>query len=171
GVGIERRTVAQLSVEVGAPGQHLAARGQRQAVPATPGDGGDGGPGGQVDLNRCAAVGDRAVAQRSVVVGAPRQHLPAGGQSQAVVVAAGDRGDRGPGRQADGNRGVAVGGSAFAQLAVAVITPGQHLSIGGQREAVATAPGDGGDGYSRGQADRHRSGAVEDGGAVPQFAV
>ena len=175
GAAVGRGAVAQLALAVVAPGQDLAAGGQRQAVETAAGDGGDGGPRGQADLDRggdakATGGGGGAVAQLAVVVVAPGQDLAGGGQRQAVLSAAGDGGDGGPRRQADRNRGAAVGGGAVAQLAGAVVAPGQDLAGGGQRQAVVTTSGDGGDGGPRGQADRNRGAAVG-GGAVAQLAV
>src|SRR5450756_1721047 len=115
------------------------------------------------DVYKRQAVGGGAVAQLAGAVVAPGQHLSAGGQRQAVVAPAGDGGDGGPRGQADRNRGAAVVGGAVAQLAVEVVAPGQDLSGRGQRQAVAIAAGDGGDGGPRGQADRNRGVAVGDG--------
>src|SRR6266851_3304048 len=121
---------------------------------STPADGDSRGE--SVHQNRDVAAGGGAVAQLAGGVVAPGQNPAGGGQRQAVVAAAGDGRYKGAGREGDRNRGTEIGGGAVAQLAVGVVAPGEDLTGGRQRQAVATPGGDGGDRCPQGQAYRNR---------------
>src|ERR1700674_763031 len=90
----------------------------------TRGDGGDGGPRGQADRNRNGAGYGGTVAQLAVGLPAPGEHLAGRSQRQAVLIAAGDGGDSGPGGHADCNRDAAGNGGAVAERARVVVAPG-----------------------------------------------
>jgi len=166
-VTVGGRAVAQLTVPVGSPALDPIARSPRAGVIPTGGDGAD--PARQpAHVYRSQALGGRAVAQLTVVVGSPALDPAARSQRTGVIITGGDGAD--PARQpAHGYRLGAVGGRAVAQFTVPVVSPALDTAARGQRTGVIPTGGDGAD-PARQPAHIYRRGAVG-GRAVAQLTV
>ena len=114
------------------------------------------------DESRHRAAAVFAVTELTQITVAPRGQAAIRTQRQTVGKARHHRGD-GPAHQDSGsgdvNRGHDTGGAPVADLAGAVVAPGEDAAVGTQREAVRNARRDGGDRFSGqcpGGGDRNR---------------
>src|ERR1700761_6218220 len=135
--------VAELAEAAPAPGEHPAARGQREAVLAAAGDRRDLDALGQMDEDGGDPAGRGAVAELAELIVPPGVELPLGRKGEAVVATVRYLLDPDAARQVHAGRDLAGGKEAVAELARAVVAPGVYLSRAGQRQAVVVAGADG----------------------------
>ena len=147
--------VAQLAAAAIAPGIERAVGGERQRVIGAGGDLDDRLAGQDPGATHRHRHGGkrvaRAVAEVAEAVEAPGENLAVGGERVAGIIRGGDAHDGFAGEDArpvhgDGHGG--TDGGVVAELAGAVVAPGENLAVGGEREAVKGARGDGGHGLA-----------------------
>ena len=147
-VAAGRGAVADLTLVVGPPGPNGAVAAQRQAVVLASGHRDDARQhvaGSVAHLDRGVLRGSRAVAELTVTVVAPGQQRTVVEQRQAVIRPGGDGDDIGE-RVAEGiqhvHRVLTAGAAAVAELAIAVVAPGDDRAVRQHRQRMVATGGD-----------------------------